>query len=71
MKYKQNMFNIITDIKTTGSLKMFRLHLTNKYHIIFMKNTSLFNGKKGISITLMKTTHEKGRYAPVFNRKYN
>lgn len=63
------MPKIITDIKTTGSLKMFRLHLSPKYHLCFMKNSSHFNGKKGLSITLMKTTNEKGRYTPALGYK--
>lgn len=34
-----------------------------------MQNLSHANGKKGISITLMKTTNEKGRYTPALGYK--
>ena len=62
------MHKIITDIKITGALRMFRLHITNTYHLCFMRNTSFFNGNKGYSIELMKKGSEQGTYQPVFKR---
>lgn len=59
--------NIIFDKKIGGSLQMFRLKLTNKYHICFMKNNSYMNGKKGYTISFMKKYREEGAYTPVFN----
>lgn len=61
---------IISDVKLTGSLRMFRIHITKKYHLCFMRNTSYSNGKKGYTVSLMrKYTNEPelGAYTPVIN----
>lgn len=56
---------LITDLKTTGSLRMFRLHLTKKYHICFMRNLAYMNGSKGYHVTLMRKYREEGTYTPI------